>query len=61
MKKIEKMQERALRFIYEDYENLLKKSKLQSYLKIRRLKAVRIEYFFYIKSCQYSMFYTNCS
>ena len=42
MKKIEKIQERALCFIYEDYENLLKKSKLQSYLKIRRLKAYRL-------------------
>jgi hypothetical protein len=23
------------------------------------IQAVRIEFFFYIKSCQYSMFYTN--
>ena len=47
-KKIEKIQERALRFIYEDYENtyenLLKKSKLPS-LKIRRLRTIAIETF----------------
>jgi hypothetical protein len=47
-KTIEKTQERALRFIYEDYENtyenLLKKSKLPS-LKIRRLKTNAVETF----------------
>ena len=47
-KKIEKIQERALRFIYEDYENtyehLLKKSKLPS-LKIRRLRTIAVETF----------------
>jgi hypothetical protein len=40
--------ERALRFIYEDYENtyenLLKKSKLPS-LKIRRLRTIAVETF----------------
>jgi hypothetical protein len=40
---MEKIQERALGFIYEDYnssyENLLEKSKLPS-LKIRRLKTI---------------------
>jgi hypothetical protein len=47
-KKIEKIQERALRFIYEDYENtyenLLNKSKLPS-LKIRRLRTITVETF----------------
>ena len=47
-KKIEKIQERALRFIYEHYENtyenLLKKSKLPS-LKIRRLRTIAVETF----------------
>ena len=47
-KKNEKIQERALRFIYEDYENtyenLLKKSKLPS-LKIRRLRTIAVETF----------------
>ena len=47
-KKIEKIQERALRFIYEDYENtyenLLKKSKLPS-LRIRRLRTIAVETF----------------
>jgi hypothetical protein len=47
-KKIEKIQERALRFIYEDYENtyenLLNKSKLPS-LKIRRLRTIAVETF----------------
>jgi hypothetical protein len=45
---MEKIQERALRFIYEDYnssyENLLEKSKLPS-LKIRRLKTIVVETF----------------
>ena len=45
---MENIQERALRFIYEDYnssyENLLEKSKLPS-LKIRRLKTIAIETF----------------
>ena len=45
---MEKIQERALRFIYEDYnssyENLLEKSKLPS-LKIRRLKTIAVETF----------------
>jgi hypothetical protein len=40
---MEKIQERALRFIYDDYnssyENLLEKSKLPS-LKIRRLERI---------------------
>ena len=43
---MEKIQERALRFIYDDYnssyENLLEKSKLPS-LKIRRLKTIAVE------------------
>jgi hypothetical protein len=38
---MEKIQERALRFIYEDYdssyEDLLQKSKLPSLVKIRRI------------------------
>ena len=46
--KMEKIQERALRFIYEDYdipyEKLLEKSKLPS-LKIRRIKTIAIETF----------------
>lgn len=45
-KKIEKIQERALRFIYNDYsssyDDLLIKSKLPS-LKIRRLRSIAIE------------------
>ena len=45
---MEKIQERALGFIYEDYnssyENLLEKSKLHS-LKIRRLKTIAVETF----------------
>jgi hypothetical protein len=48
LKKLQKIQERALRFIYEDYENtyanLLKKSKLPS-LKIRRLRTIAVETF----------------
>ena len=47
-KKIEKIQERALRFIYNDYVSnytqLLNKSKLPS-LKIRRLKTIALETF----------------
>ena len=47
-KKIEKIQERALRFIYEDhassYEQLLKKSGLPS-LKVRRLRSIATETF----------------
>lgn len=47
-KKIEKIQERALRFIYEDhsasYEDLLCKSKLPS-LKVRRMRSLAIEVF----------------
>ena len=47
-KKIEKIQERALRFIYNDYnsnyETLLEKSKLPS-LKIRRMRSMAIETF----------------
>ena len=43
-----KIHERALRFIYEDYENtyenLIKKSKLPS-LKIRRLRTIAVETF----------------
>jgi len=54
-KENEKIQERALRFIYEDYENtyenLLKKSKLPS-LKIRRLRTIAVETFF--NPCHYS-------
>ena len=46
--KMEKIQERALRFIYEDYdsscEDLLQKSKLPS-LKIRRIRTIAIETF----------------
>ena len=47
-KKIEKVQERALRFIYRDYdssyESLLLKSQLPS-LKVRRLRAIALEAF----------------
>ena len=47
-KKIEKIQERALRFIYRDYdssyESLLLKSQLPS-LKVRRLRAIALEAF----------------
>jgi hypothetical protein len=43
---MEKIQERALRFIHEDYdssdEDLLQKSKLPS-LKIRRIRTIAIE------------------
>jgi hypothetical protein len=28
---------------------------------LKGIQAVRIEFFLYIKSCHYSMFYTNCS
>ena len=55
---MEKIQERALRFIYEDYdssyEDLLQKSKLPS-LKIRRIRTIAIETFKIIhrKSPQY--------
>jgi hypothetical protein len=45
--KMEKIQERALRFIYEDYdssyEDLLQKSKLPSLVKIRRIGTIAIE------------------
>ena len=45
-KKVEKIQERALRFIYEDcsasYDELLSKSKLPS-LKVRRMRSLAIE------------------
>ena len=54
-KKMEKMQERALRFIYEDfnsdYDTLLLKSGLPS-LKIRPLRMIAIEIFKY-------MYFTN--
>ena len=56
--KKEKIQERALRFIYEDYdssyEDLLQKSKLPS-LKVRRIRTIAIETFKVIhrKSPQY--------
>ena len=47
-KKIEKIQERALRFIYRDYdssyESLLLKSQLPS-LKVRRLRAIALDAF----------------
>ena len=47
-KKIEKIQERALRFIYSDYctsyESLLIKSQLPS-LKVRRLRTIALESF----------------
>lgn len=47
-KKMEKIQERALRFIYEDksstYDELLIKSKLPS-LKIRRIRSIALETF----------------
>ena len=47
-KKMEKIQERALKFIYEDqnstYEELLEKSKLPS-LKVRRIRTIAIETF----------------
>ena len=55
---MEKIQERALRFIYEDYdssyEDLLQNSKLPS-LKIRRIRTIAIETFKIIhrKSPQY--------
>jgi hypothetical protein len=49
---LEKIQERALRFIYQDhnssYKDLLVKSKLPS-LKIRRLKTMDIELYKIIK------------
>jgi hypothetical protein len=57
--KKEKIQERALRFIYEDYdssyEDLLQKSKLPSLVKIRRIGTIAIETFKIIhrKSPQY--------
>jgi hypothetical protein len=45
---LEKIQERALKFIYEDqnstYEELLEKSKLPS-LKVRRIRTIAIETF----------------
>jgi hypothetical protein len=51
-RKIEKIQERALRLIYEDnsssYENLLNKSRLPT-LKIRRLRTMAIEAYKIIK------------
>jgi hypothetical protein len=47
-KKLEKIQERALRFIYNDsdssYENLLEKSQLHS-LRLKRLRSMAIEVF----------------
>jgi uncharacterized pyridoxal phosphate-containing UPF0001 family protein len=47
-KKVKKIQERALRFIYEDYsasyDELLSKSKLLS-LKVRRMRSLAIEVF----------------
>ena len=47
-KKIEKVQERALRFVYEDYnssyDNLLKKAKVPS-LQIRRMRTMALETF----------------
>jgi hypothetical protein len=47
-KKVEQIQERALRFIYEDYsasyDELLSKSKLLS-LKVRRMRSLAIEVF----------------
>ena len=47
-KKLDKIQERALRFIYNDsdssYENLLEKSQLPS-LRLRRLRSMAIEVF----------------
>jgi hypothetical protein len=47
-KKLEKIQERALRFIYNNsdssYENLLEKSQLPS-LRLRRLRSMAIEVF----------------
>ena len=47
-KKLEKIQERALRFIYEDhvssYETLLHKSKMPS-LKLRRMRTLALETF----------------
>jgi hypothetical protein len=46
-KKIEKVQERALRFVYEDYnssyDNLLKKAKVPS-LQIRRMRTQKIKH-----------------
>ena len=46
--KLDKIQERALRFIYEDYEStydeLLEKAKVPS-LKVRRMRTMAIEYF----------------
>jgi hypothetical protein len=47
-KKIEKVQEGALRFVYEDhnssYDNLLKKAKVPS-LQIRRMRTMALETF----------------
>ena len=52
-KKIEKIQERALRFIYGDYdssyESLLLRSQLPS-LKVRRLRAIAFEAFKILKN-----------
>jgi 3-oxoacyl-(acyl-carrier-protein) synthase len=46
--KIEKVQERTLRFVYEDYnssyDNLLKKAKVPS-LQIRRMRTMALEIF----------------
>jgi NAD kinase len=54
-KKIEKIQERALRFMYDDfqisYECLLEKSKLPS-LKTRRMRTIALETF-KIMHCMY--------
>ena len=46
---MEKIQERVLRFIYNDYvlnyEELLEKSKMPASLKVRRLRSIAIETF----------------
>ena len=52
-----------LYFIYESWDILMLKfiwfiSEI-SWASIKGIQAVRIYFFVYIKSCQYSMFYTN--
>jgi hypothetical protein len=55
-KNIEKIQERALRFIYDDFQNsyefLLEKSKLSS-LKTRRMRTIALEAFKIINKCTF--------
>jgi hypothetical protein len=57
--KLEKIQARALRFIYEDYEStydeLLEKAKVPS-LKVRRMRTMAIEYSY---TCVIDLLHTN--